>query len=148
MPLRDQIQSDVIQAMKAKDAETLSILRMVSAAIKNAEIDGKKTLHDEETIAVVARQVKQLEDARKDFALGKREDLLAKTDAELMILKKYLPAQLSDDALLAIVQETIAGMGIPDPSAMGKIMGAVMGKVKGQADGNQVKEAVGRVLGK
>lgn len=146
MTLRNTIFEDQTAAMKARDEARLSTLRMLTAAIKNAEIEKKRELSDDEAQDVVARQAKQLSDAMKDFESGGREDLLTKTKAELGVLRAYLPKQLGDDELRAVVEEVVAQTGATSAADMGKVMGAVMGKVTGQADGNRVRALVEEAL--
>jgi uncharacterized protein len=146
MTLKEQLLSAQKDAMKAKDSETLSTLRMVWSAVKNEEIKAQEELNDAKVQEVIAKQVKQLKDATKDFAAGGRDDLVESTNKEVAILEAYLPEQMSDEDLKKIVDETVAGFGEVSPADMGKLMGAVMGKVKGQADGNRVKEMVSAVL--
>lgn len=146
MSLQATIDQAKIAAMKEKNQEALSTLRMLSSAIKNAEIEKQSALTDEEVQAVIARQVKQLRDANTDFQSSGRTDLVEKTNAEIALLETYLPAQMSDEELQAIVKATAEEMGVTAKADMGKLMGAVMKKVAGQADGNRVKEMVTAVL--
>ncbi|PIR02940.1 MAG: hypothetical protein COV60_02975 [Candidatus Magasanikbacteria bacterium CG11_big_fil_rev_8_21_14_0_20_43_7] len=146
MSLQEQIQKDIIVAMKAKDAGTLSTLRNLSAAIKNAIIDHNGEFTDADTQGIVTRQVKQLKDAMKDFEAGGRADLVSQNRKEISVIEVYLPQQISDDELHAIVADTIAETEAHGPSDMGKVMGSLMGKVQGKADGNRVKSAVMAVL--
>lgn len=147
MLLRDEIQEQQYAAMKAGDADKLSIVRLLMSAIKNEEIAKKRTLDDEEVQGVAARQVKQLQDALVDFQVGKRDDLIKKTKAEIDWLSQFLPKQLSDSELAQIVNATITELGVVSPQDTGKVMGAVMKKIKGQADGNRVRELVAQKLG-
>ena len=147
MSLQSEIQAKQYEAMKAGDADKLSILRLLLSAIKNEEIEKKAPLDDKEVQAVAARQVKQLQDALVDFESGKREDLIKKTKEEIKFLHQFLPEQLSEDKLAQVVDDTIAEMAAASPQDTGKVMGAVMKKIKGQADGNRVREIVARKLG-
>lgn len=131
-------------AMKQRDAEKLSVLRILCAAVKNEEIEKGGDLSDEAVQNVIARQVKQLKDSMKDFAEAGREDLAAKAEFELGVLKQYLPEQLSDEELQKIVNDMHAEMG--DGANLGALMGRVMGAVKGRADGNRVREMVQAAL--
>jgi uncharacterized protein YqeY len=146
MTLQETIQQDIITAMKAKDADTLSTLRNLSSAIKNEMIDHKGDFTDSDVEKIVARQIKQLKDAITDFSAGGRTDLVEQNEREIGIIKRYLPAQMADDELSRIVTETIAETGMNTKADMGKLMGAVMAKVQGKADGNRVKEAVAEKL--
>ncbi|MBI4135327.1 GatB/YqeY domain-containing protein [Candidatus Uhrbacteria bacterium] len=154
MTLLTKIDQDFIQALKAKDAERLSVLRMLKTAFQNAVIDKrgktndlKASLTDEEAIAVIKRQVKQLEEAREMFASGGRPELAAQNEAEVAILKVYLPAQVSEETVRAAVQNVLAGLGQAGPSDFGKVMAAVMKELKGQADGTVVSKIVKELLG-
>ncbi len=143
MSLQEQIKTDLITAMKARESDTVTTLRGLQAAIKNEMIDHKgDEFTDADTEKVVARLVKQLKDANKDFTSGGRQDLVDKNNTEIAILKVYLPEQMEDDELAAIVADTIAQTGMNTKADMGKLMGAVMGKVQGRAEGNRVKNAV------
>jgi len=142
MTLQETIQQDIITAMKAKDADRLSTLRNLSAAIKNEIIDHKGDFTDTDVEKIVARQIKQLKDAITDFSAGGREDLVEQNEREIGVIEVYLPVQMSDDELGQIVADTIAETGMSTKADMGKLMGAVMAKVQGKADGNRVKDAV------
>ena len=142
MSLQEQIKADMITAMKAKEADKVTVYRNVTSAIKNKMIDHDGEFTDDDAQKVIATLVKQLKDANKDFASGGRDDLVEQNNAEIAILEAYLPEQMSDEELTAIVAEVISQTGASTKADMGKVMGAVMGKVQGKADGNRVKEAV------
>jgi len=146
MSLADTIQQAVITAMKAKDQETLSTLRMLTAAIKNAQIDAEKDLTDEDVQGVVSKQVKQLKDSLEQFRVGGREDLAGGVEKEINTLEVYLPEQLSEEEVEKIVQEVIGATGATSVKDMGRVMGQVMGKAKGQVDGNVVKNIAQKLL--
>lgn len=145
MTLRSDIQEKQYDAMKQKDADRLSVLRLLMTAIKNEEIELKRELNDLEVEAIVGRQVKQLKDAIKDFESGGRHDLVQKNEKEIEILKEYLPEQLSDEELSKLVDKTIEQLSA-GPGDIGKVMGKVMAEAKGKADGNKVRELVSREL--
>lgn len=154
MAIKEKIEQDFITALKAKEPR-LSILRMLKSAIKNAEIE-KRTkagtgeeiaLTDDEVMALLRRQAKQLEEALADFQKGNRADLVEKTQAELVIIKSYLPQAMSDAELQALVDSTLQELGKVSVKDLGKIMGAVMKKAGGRADGNKVREIVFKKLG-
>lgn len=143
MSTQEQIMEAQKEAMKAGDKERLSILRMTTAALKNAEIDAPGALSEEDQVAVVRKQVKQLQDALGDFEKAGREDLASQTSKEIEILSQFLPAQMSQEDVDAKVAEILsAHEGIQ----MGQAMGLVMQELKGKADGTVVKEAVARYL--
>ncbi|MFS0751399.1 GatB/YqeY domain-containing protein [Oceanobacillus sp. 1P07AA] len=143
MTLLDRLNQDMKQAMKNKDKETLSVIRMVKASIQNESIKlGKDTLSEDEDLTILSREVKQRKDSLQEFKNAGREDLVEKIEKELEILDAYLPEQLSDDELRSIIQETIQEVNATSMKDMGKVMGAVMPKVKGKADGSQIKTKV------
>jgi uncharacterized protein YqeY len=146
MGLIENIEADLKAALKAKEGQVVSTLRMLTAALKNKSIELKKDLKEEEVVAVVKSQVKQLKDSIEAFVEGAREDLAAKAREELEILAKYLPEQMSEEELKKIVDETVKETGAAGKGDMGKVMGAVMGKVKGKADGGDVKRLVEEAL--
>jgi uncharacterized protein YqeY len=149
MNLKEKIISDLKDAMKAGDTTKRDTLRFLDSAIKNTEIEKKKKetgLNDEEILEVISRSVKQRNDSIKQYTDGGRPELADKEKAELEILKAYLPEQLSEDEIRAVVKEIISAAGTVSASDMGKIMGQAMGKLKGKADGNIVKKIVGEEL--
>ena len=144
MSLKEDIILAQQTAMKSGEKEKLSILRMVTAAIKNAEIESGEELEDDKVQGVIKKQVKQLADALKDFEKGGREDLIKNTKSEIEMLSVYLPAELSDEELMSKVQTVIDGLG--EGANMGQAMGAVMKELKGQADGGRVREMVEKLI--
>ncbi|GIO22098.1 GatB/YqeY domain-containing protein [Oceanobacillus sp. J11TS1] len=147
MTLLDRLNQDMKQAMKNKDKETLSVIRMVKASIQNESIKlGKDTLSEDEELTILSREVKQRKDSLQEFKNAGREDLVEKTENELEILEQYLPKQLSDEELTSIIQETMVEVNATSMKDMGKVMGSVMPKVKGQADGAKIKQIVEQKL--
>ena len=154
MAIKEKIEQDLITALKAKEPR-LSILRMLKSAIKNAEIEKRTksgagedvSLTDEEVMALLRRQVKQLEEAAADFQKGGRADLVEKTQAEVAVIKTYLPQGMSDAELQALVDSTLRELGEVSIKDLGKIMGLIMKKAGGKADGNKVREMVSKKLG-
>lgn len=146
--LLEQINQNLKEAMKNKDAGTLSVLRMLIAAARNKEItlrkDGQAELTDEQIIEVVASEIKKRRDSAEAYNNGGRPELADKENAEIKILEKYLPEQLSDEELEKIVQEVVA-LGADN---FGQVMGQVMARAKGKADGNKVGEIVKKLLAK
>ncbi|MFA6436600.1 MAG: GatB/YqeY domain-containing protein [Candidatus Gracilibacteria bacterium] len=149
MSLQEQLQQDLVTAMKAQDKVKTSVLRMLKAAIMKFEVSGKEKLvaTEEDVVRLLKKEISQRQDSIEQFKAGNRMDLAANEEAELAILKSYMPEMMSEEALEKIVKETVAEMGVTDPKMMGKVMGAVMAKVKGQADGVRVKTVVQKVLG-
>lgn len=146
MSLFEQISNDVKTAMKAREEQTLSTLRMLSASLKNKKIELGKELEESDVLSVVKKEVKALEDSLTSFVDGAREDLAEKAKTELAILKAYLPEELDDVSLEAVVKEALAEVGEVTKAEMGKVMGVVMAKVAGVADGKRVKAMVDKLI--
>lgn len=146
MTLHERIEQDYLVAFKAHEQQKVSLLRMMKAAIKNAEIDlRKQVLTEEETITVLSREAKRRHESADAYRKGGREDLATNEEAECELIKLYLPEQLADDKLQSIVQSVVTELSAT-PKEFGKVMSAVMVKVKGQADGNRVSAAVKQIL--
>ncbi|MCI1903527.1 MAG: GatB/YqeY domain-containing protein [Enterococcaceae bacterium] len=146
MSLKDTLNADMKQAMKAKDKETLSVIRMLKAAVQNEEIKTGHPLTEEEELTLLAREMKQRKDSRKEFEAAGRSDLAEKAQEEIKVLSQYMPQPLSDAELEAIVQQAIQKTGAKSPKEFGKVMGVVMPQVKGKADGTQVQALVKKLL--
>lgn len=145
--LKDQIITDLTEAMKARDELKLGTLRMLKASIMTYEVSGAdKTATDDIVIGLIKSGIKQRKDAAEGFKKGGNEKSAQKELDEIKILEKYLPKQMSEDEIRKIAQETIAQLNA-GPSDFGKVMGAVMGKTKGKADGNAVNKVVKELLG-
>lgn len=149
--LKDQIQSDLTAAIKAKDQLRAGTLRMVLAAFTNEEVSGKeaKTLNEQELITVLNREAKKRKEAAVAYVDAKRQDLADKENAELEIIQNYLPAALSDSELEKIISDAVAKVkesGQLGPAAMGAVMKLVTPQVTGRADGAQVAAAVKAAL--
>lgn len=142
MDLSQRLNEDMKQAMKSQDKFKLSTIRMIRSAIKNVEIDVKRTLNDDEVLEILGREIKQRKDALQEFENASRFDLVDNLKLEIDILLKYLPAQLSEEEIKVIVRETIQETGATSKAEMGKVMGALMPKVKGRADGKLVNAIV------
>jgi uncharacterized protein YqeY len=155
--LKQQIQNDLKEAMKNKDAFLLGVLRMAVTAIKNKELekrtklskteaieklDEMSQLTDEEALAVMLSEAKKRKDAIEEFTKGGRQGLAEKEQKELEALKKYLPEQMGDEEIRKIVVGAIAQTGASDVKEMGKVMAAIMPQVKGKADGSLVNKIV------
>ena len=146
MNLSERLNEDMKQAMREKDKFTLSTIRMIRSTIKYLEIDVKRTLDDNEVLDILSREIKQRKDALQEFEKAGRDELSATTKAEIEIIHKYLPEQLSEEEIKVIVQQTIQETGASSKSEMGKVMSALMPKVKGRADGKLVNQAVQQFL--
>ena len=146
MPLMEQLTADMKDAMKQGEKERLSVIRLVRGAIRQAEIDGKKTLSDDEIIDVLTKEVKMRRDSIEEFERGGRTDLVDKTKSEIAVLIPYLPEQLSADEVKKIVENAVAEVGATTAKDMGKVMGILMPRVKGRTDGKLVNEIVRSLL--
>jgi uncharacterized protein len=149
MTLQEKIDSDLKQAMRAKEAERLSVLRMVKSAIMNAAIEKRGAggkLADSEAIAVLRKQVKQRQDSVAGFEQGGRLELADKERREIEILSGYLPSPLTVEEVASIVQAAIAETGASSKAQMGQVMKIVNEKAAGRADGRTLSEEVQRAL--
>jgi uncharacterized protein YqeY len=146
MSLNERLNEDMKLAMKSQAKFKLSVIRMVRAAIKNIEIDQRKTLDDPEVLDVLNREIKQRRDSLHEFEKAGREDLAETVKAEIEILMEYLPQQFTEEEVKAIVQQTIQEVGASSKADLGKVMSALMPKVKGRADGKIVNQAVQQLL--
>ena len=147
--LNAKLQDDLTAAMKSKDAETLSTLRMLKAALMEAKTKKPKdaTLSSDEEVEVLQRYVKKRRETIEELRKVGRDDLIAKEEREITVTQRYLPQAVSEDELRSIVQEAIATTGAASPKDMGKVIGVVMGKVKGRAEGSAVSRLVKESLG-
>lgn len=137
-----KLQEDLKNAQLARDEVKVSTLRLLLSEIRNAEIAKGGDLSDQDIISVVQREFKKRKEAAEGFRSGGREDQAQKEESEASILQQYLPAQLSNEELTKIIEESINEIGANSPSDMGKVIGVVMGKVKGQANGSTVSALV------
>jgi len=142
MSLKDRIGEDMKSAMRARDAERLSAIRMLVAAIRQKEIDERIELDDAQTISVVERLSKQRRDAIAQYEQAGREDLAARERYELDVLAGYLPRQASDDEIAAEVDAAIAATSAAGPQDMGKVMGVLKQRLAGRADLSKVSAQV------
>jgi uncharacterized protein YqeY len=148
MSFLDRINEDLKAAMKSKDSDRLSTLRMVKTALKNREIDKMEALTDEESIKVMQSLVKQRRDSIEQYQQAGRIDLAEKEAAELKTIEEYLPAALDEAAIAHVVEETITETGASSMKEMGAVMKAVMAKLAGQTvDGKAVNQIVKSKLG-
>lgn len=146
MNLKTQITEDMKNAMRAKDMERLGTIRLLTAAMKQKEVDERIELDDTAVIAVIDKMVKQRKDSITAFEQGGRSDLAAKEAAELAVLQAYLPARLSAEEVATEVKTIVAELGAKGPGDMGKVMGAVKARLAGKADMGQVSAAVKAAL--
>jgi len=148
MSLKDQITEDMKAAMRAKEADRLSTIRMLLAAIKQREVDERIVLDDAAVVAIVDKTIKQRKDSIAAFQAAGRTDLVDKESAELRVLQAYLPARLSAEEVTAAVAAIVANLGASGPGDMGKVMGAVKAELAGKADMGAVSAAVKAALSK
>lgn len=147
MTIQEQISNDIKEAMKAKDAMRLDVVRMMKTALKNHEIEKMKELTDADAIEVLGREVKKLKDALEQFKAGGRADLVEKTEKEMTVIATYLPAAMSEDELKAVIAAKIAAAGEVTAKDFGRIMKEVSAETKGRADGGTVSRLVKEALG-
>lgn len=146
MSLNDRLTADMKVAMKNKEKNKLSVIRMVKSSLQNESIKVGHELTEEEELTVLTREVKQRKDSLLEFEKAGRSDLVQNLDEELSILSVYLPKQLSEEEVDQIVQEVISETGASSKKDMGKVMGALMPRVKGKADGGLVNRLVQKNL--
>lgn len=146
MSLKDTLMDDLKTAMRDKDKLAKDTITLVRANIKQREVDERIELTDADILDVIAKQVKERKSAIEEFERGNRNDLVDKTKAEIEILLKYLPKQLSEEELTQIISQVISEQNINSPQEMGKLMKAVMPLVKGKADGKLVSAIAGKLL--
>ncbi len=143
MSLLERLNTDMKQAMRNKEKDKLSVIRMVKSSLQNEAIKlGVKELSEEEELTILSREVKQRKDSLHEFDKAGREDLVDKLRTELDIVTLYMPQQLSEEELSEIVKQTISEVGAKSKADMGKVMAAIMPKVKGKADGSLVNKFV------
>lgn len=146
MSILNQLNEDMKTAMRAKERDKLTTIRMIKASIQNEEIKKGAELNDEEILAILSREKKQRLESFAEFEKAGREDLTEKLTAELEVVEKYLPEQLSDEEVRTLVKETIAEVGAESMQDMGTVMSNVMPKLQGRADGGQVNAMVRELL--
>ncbi|ADY73437.1 hypothetical protein Dester_0796 [Desulfurobacterium thermolithotrophum DSM 11699] len=146
MGLKAQLLQDMKEAMRAKDKVRLSTIRMINSLIKNAEIEKRGELTDDEIIQLLMKYAKQRKEAIEMYEKGGRQDLVEKEKAELAVVESYLPKQMSEEEIRELVKEAIEATGASSPKDIGKVMQHVMPKVKGRADGSVVNKIVREML--
>lgn len=147
MNLKDRIKNDIKEAMRAKDTAKRDTLRNIHTSIRQVEIDERKELTTGEIEAILSKYLKQRQDAKVQFAQAGRDDLVAKEDAEIIIVQAYLPEPLSDDELKQILTKIISTTGATSMKEMGKVMGAAKQEIGSRADGGRINEIVKGLLG-
>jgi uncharacterized protein YqeY len=144
--LTEQIRTDLTEAMKAKQVERLSTVRMLQSALKYQQIESGHELSDEEALAVIRKAVKQRLDSIEQYEKANRPELAAKEQSELEILKAYLPPELSDEELQSGLREIVASTGAQSKKDLGKVMKEASARYKGRVDGRKIQEVVARLL--
>ena len=142
----EKLKQDMIEAMKAKDKERLTTIRMIKGELDKEHIDKKREINDELLIEVVTRGIKQRKDSISEFEKGNRSDLIEKTQSEIDILQNYLPEQLSEDEVITIIDEAISLIHPGGVRDMGKVMKAAKEKIGAASDGRTINEAVKKLL--
>lgn len=142
MTLKQRLTDDMKAAMKAGDKDTLGVIRLVNAAIKQREVDERIQLDDAGVIAVLEKAVKQRRDSIAQYEAAGREDLAAVERAEMAVIERYLPAKMGEAEIVAAIDAAIAGTGATGPADMGKLMGVLKPQLAGQADMGQVSALV------
>ncbi len=140
--MRQVILDDIITAMKARDKDTLSVLRMVKGAMQLEEINVKHELNDEEMTRIISKQIKTRKDSIVEFEKGNRQDLIDAVNSEIVILEKYMPEQMSEEKIAELIDEVFSKVNPTGPSEMGKIMGMISPLVKGKADMGLVNKMI------
>jgi uncharacterized protein YqeY len=146
MNLKENLTEDLKQAMRQGDERRKSTIRLVRAAITNAEIERGEELSDDEVLAIIAKQAKQRRESVTEFAKGGRQDLVDQEEEELQILLSYLPAQMSRDEIEVAARQVIAEVGATSMAQMGEVMRRLMPQLKGKADGSLVNQVVKEIL--
>jgi uncharacterized protein YqeY len=146
MSLKTEIQKALTDAMKNKDEVRKVPLRLVMAAMKEAEIDKQQELEEAEVLRIVQKEAKARMDTIADAVKAERPDLVERAEAELAVLKEFLPEELSQEQIIALVKESIAEVGATSMGDMGNVMKSIMPKIQGRADGGQVSQIVRQLL--
>jgi uncharacterized protein len=147
MSLKERITDDMKAAMRSGEKERLGVIRMITAAIKQREVDERISLDDTQVLSVLEKMLKQRKESLVQFQAGNRQDLVDKEAAEITLLQGYLPSQLSDPEIDALIKDAIAATGAASIKDMGKVMGLIKGKAQGRADmaavGAKIKAKLG-----
>lgn len=146
MNLKDQIKSDIKDAMRAKEIIKRDTLRNIQAAIKQIEVDERRDVTDTDIETILMRYLKQREDAKIQFSDAGRNDLVEKEDTEIAIVKVYLPEPMDDEELESVLKEIIDSVGAQSMKDMGKVMGAAKSAIGSRADGGRINQMVKKLL--
>jgi hypothetical protein len=142
MSLSEQIQKDMITALKSGYKETAQALKMLIASIKNAQKTSEKELTDKEIEQILRKEAKKIEDSIEQYKKMNRKDLVEKEERDLKIVQRYLPELMSEEEIKQVVEQKVKELGATNVQDMGRVMGAVMKELEGKADGNTVKDIV------
>jgi uncharacterized protein YqeY len=146
MSLKEQIKSDIKDAMRAKEIIKRDTLRNIQAGIKQIEVDERRDVTDVDVEAILMKYLKQREDAKAQFEGAGREDLVAKEEEEIAVVKTYLPEPMDDAELESVLKEVIASVGAQSMKDMGKVMGAAKSAIGSRADGGRINQVVKKLL--
>ena len=146
MMLRDRLEEDIRNSMRQREQARVDALRFLKFAVQAVEKERRDTLDDEAMIQVVSKQVNDRRESVKAFRDGGRNELADKEAFELTVLEEYLPPQLSEDEIIALIREVVAEVGATGPRDRGKVMGRLMPQVRGKADGAEVNRLAGEIL--
>ena len=144
--LKSQLSNELKEALRAGNKVKLSVLRLVISAVNNAEIAKQAKLENPDILGIIAKEAKQREESIAAFKAGNRSDLVAQEEAELTVLKTYLPEPANHDDIIAIAKQVIAEVGAQGPRDKGKVMPKVIAQLKGRADGREINEVVTELL--
>jgi uncharacterized protein YqeY len=144
--LKQKLTDDLKQAMRDGDKVRRSVIRLAMAAIKNAEIARQTTLDDTDILGVIAKEARQRQESIDAFKQGNRPDLVAQEEAELAVLKEYLPRQMTREEIIAAARQVIAEVGAQGPGDKGKVMPQLIAQLKGRADGREINAVVTELL--
>jgi len=145
-PLKQKLVEDLKQALRGGDKVRRSVIRLVMAAIKNAEIARQVTLEDADILGVIAKEARQRRESIEAFRQGNRQDLVTQEEAELAILQQYLPQQMSREEIIAEARQVIEEVGARGPGDKGKVMPKLIAQLKGKADGREINAVVTELL--
>ena len=145
-PLKQKLSGDLNQALRGKDRVRRSVIRLVMAAIQNAEIARHATLGDTDILGIIAKEVRQRQESIEAFKQGNRQDLVAQEETELAILNEYLPPQMTREEIIQAARKVIEEVGAQGPGDKGKVMPHLIAQLKGKADGREINAVVTELL--
>jgi len=144
--LKQKLTNDLKQALKGRDKVRTSVIRLVMAAVKNAEIARQAALEDADILGVIAKEARQRRESIEAFKQGNRQDLVAQEEAELAVLNEYLPRQMTREEIIAEARRVIEEVGAQGPGDKGKVMSKLIAQLKGKADGREINAVVTELL--